>query len=132
MIIQNTSSGAAPEPYVYIVSSAYASLPAPGNRVAPADAANMPTLVSAGSPSIAILTSAGAHHYRFVGMKIRPATGVSTNGIVRIGSGETSLANLPYVIIFDRCYLPGDPTVGGVRGIAINCALCALIVSYFA
>src|SRR5438477_3719381 len=128
MILTMTSRGE--RNWVYIVSSAYASLPSPGNRVGPADAANMYEIVGAGAPHIAIQTAANAHHYRFVGAKIRPAAGQFATSLIRIGAGETSLSQLPSNIIFDRCLIPGDPTVGGRRGIALNGVSCAVIDSY--
>ena len=116
--------------WIYIRSSAYASLPAPGNRVSPANAANMATIAGTGSPVIAVTTQAGAHHYRFVGIEIKPAAGKFSYGIVDMGSSATSLAQLPHDIVFDRCYIHGDPAVGGRRGIALNSAASAVIDSY--
>jgi len=46
------------------------SLPRPGRRVDPAQATAMPKLVAA-SGSV-ITTVPGAHHYRFLGIEIRP------------------------------------------------------------
>src|SRR5207245_7220395 len=80
--------------------------------------------------SNAILTNAQAHNYRFVGIEIRPATGLFVTNLVAIGSGETSLANLPHDITFDRCYVHGDPIAGGRRGIAMNGASVAVVDSY--
>ena len=116
--------------WIYIRSSAYASLPAPGNRVSPANAASMATIAGAGSPVVALQTLAGAHHYRFVGIEIKPAAGKFSYGIIQLGNGETSLAQLPHDIVFDRCYIHGDPTIGGRRGIALNSASTAVIDSY--
>jgi len=78
----------------------------------------------------AIQTNAQAHHYRFVGIEIRPAAGQFVFNLVNIGNGETSLANLPHDISFDRCYVHGDPIVGGRRGIAMNGASVAVVDSY--
>ena len=116
--------------WIYIRSSAYASLPPPGTRVSIADAANMPKIVGTTAGINAILTNAQAHNYRFVGIEIRPATGLFITNLVAIGGGETSLANLPHDITFDRCYIHGDPTVGGRRGIAMNGASVAVVDSY--
>src|SRR5437879_5833717 len=46
-----------------------------------------------------------------------------------VGAGETSAAALPPDLIFDRCFIHGDPTVGGRRGIAMNSASTAVIDS---
>ena len=48
------------------------------NRVSPANAANMATLVGAGSPVIALGTQDGAHHYRFIGIEFKPGAGTFT------------------------------------------------------
>lgn len=116
--------------WIYIQSSAYASLPAPGTRVSKADAANMPKIVGTTAGTNAIRTNAQAHNYRFVGIEIRPAAGQFVTNLVAIGGGETSLASLPHDITFDRCYIHGDPKVGGRRGIAMNGASIAVVDSY--
>ena len=117
--------------WIYIVSSNYSSLPSPGNRVALTDKPNMPTIISPyGSAGIGIQTATGAHHYRFVGIEIKPQTGIFMYALIGIGNGETSLSNLPHDITVDRCYLHGDTTVGTVRGVAMNGANIAVIDSY--
>jgi hypothetical protein len=115
--------------WIYIQSSAMSSLPPPGTRVSPADANNMPKIISPGN-STAIQTAARAHHYRFVGIEFRPAAGQFVYGLVTIGNNESSLADLPSDITFDRCFVHGDPGVGGRRGIALNGARSAVIDSY--
>ena len=145
--------------WVTLLSSAAASLPATGRRVSPADAGAMPKL-EAGSQSV-IATAAGAHHYRFIGLEIRPgppatrsvhkalgwlqqmwrgsgdrepavatAQAVFLENLVNLGNADTSIATLPHHIIFDRCYLHGDPLVGARRGVAMNGADIAVIDSY--
>jgi hypothetical protein len=116
--------------WIYIRSSAYASLPPPETRVSIADAVNMPKIVGTAAGTNAIRTNAQAHNYRFVGIEIRPAAGQFVSTLVAIGGGETSLANLPHDITFDRCYIHGDPSVGGRRGIAMNGASVAVVDSY--
>jgi hypothetical protein len=115
--------------WIYIRSSAYASLPPPGTRVSPADAANMPKIVGPSNVSV-IQTASQAHNYRFVGIEFRPAAGQFITTLIKIGNNETSVANLPRDITFDRCYVHGDPTVGGRRGIAMNGASIAVVDSY--
>jgi hypothetical protein len=105
-------------------------LPQPGVRVGVVNAVAMPKLVSR---SGAVVTATrGAHHYRFIGVELRPATGVFLYNLVLLGDGETSLNELPHHIIFDRCYLHGDPQAGTRRGIALNGAQLAVIDSYLA
>ena len=116
--------------WIYIRSSAEASLPAPGNRVAPAMANLMPKII-AGSGSSAITTANGAHHFRFIGIEVRPPTNTFIDNLISLGSGnESSLANQPHHIIFDRSYVHGDPTAGSRRGFAFNGMHLAVIDSY--
>jgi hypothetical protein len=124
--------------WIYVRSSAIASLPAPGTRVSPAHAALMPKIVSPNSAP-AIRADFGAHHYRFVGIEI--ATTWSTRsgtqlGVVVLGDDvngnlATSVAQLPHDITFDRCYVHGTPTGNVRRGLVANTAHTAVIDSYF-
>jgi hypothetical protein len=72
----------------------------------------------------------GAHHYRFVGLEIAPADGVFLHALVELGRNETEPGALPHHIVFDRCYLHGDPKRGARRGIAMNSRETAVIDSY--
>ena len=116
--------------WIYIRSSAYASLPPPGTRVSIADSVFMPKIVGTAAGGDAIHTNAQAHNYRFVGIEIGPAVGQYISSLVDIGNGETSLAALPHDITFDRCYIHGDPIAGGRRGVAMNGAAVAVVDSY--
>ena len=88
------------------------------------------------TPSVnpAIVTEPGAHHYRFVGLEIRPA---STSNkyvfdLVRLGSGSaTSISEQAYDIVFDRVYIHGHAKSGAKRGIALNSGDTAIRNSYF-
>src|SRR5207245_9539368 len=104
----------------HIQSSPDPRLPTPGTRDTIEDATNMPKIVATAAGGTAIQTNPQAHNYRFVGIEIRPAAGQFLYSLVAIGSGETSLANLPHDITFDRCYVHGDPIVCGRRGIPMN------------
>ena len=74
----------------------------------------------------------GAHHYRFVGIELAPTAGTWLNAVVQLGDDEPSLDLLPHDIIFDRCYLHGDPVKGSRRGIALNSRRSAVVNSYLA
>ena len=107
-----------------------ASLPAEGTRVTPAYAPMLPRIVVTGAVP-AVQTASGAHHYRFIGVEFRPAAGVDVNALIDLGSGSaTDVATLAHHIIIDRCYVHGDPRVGGKRGIQLNSATTAIIDSY--
>lgn len=142
--------------WITVESSAVASLPPPGTRVTPADSVFMPKLVA--SSGSVIETAPQAHGYRFIGIEIAPSTAVSDpptagwrgwlshawrsvadpeeakgvflDNLVQLGENDTTASSLPNHIIFDRCYLHGDPQVGGLRGIAMNSAYTAVIDSY--
>ncbi len=129
-LLPNKTSGSG---WIYIQSSNYSSLPAPGTRVGPTDAVNMPKIVvSSIGGGAALQTATGAHHYRFVGIEVTPLAGNFIYNLVQLGAGETMLTNLPHDIVFDRCYFHGDPTQGSRRGIAMNAARVAIVDSYFA
>lgn len=108
-------------------STSESSLPE-GTRATPSHATGMPKLVAAHG---SVLTVApGAHHYRFVRIEIQPREGVFLYNLVLLGHNETSVENLPHHIIFDRCYLHGDPKKGTRRGIAMNGRYIAVVDSY--
>jgi hypothetical protein len=111
-------------------ATADSNLPPPGTRVTPAHAAVMPKLQGPNTQA-AITTAAGAHHYRFVGVEFRPASGMYTYGLIVLGTAqESTVSVLPSNIIFDRCYIHGDTATGGKRGIALNSRSTAIIDSH--
>jgi len=118
--------------WVYVTSSAYANLPSPDSRVSPADAANMPNITGTSTGVTALQTASGAHQFRFVGVEFKPTPGSFLVNLITLGNGESSVATLPSDIIFDRCYIHGDPTIGGRRGVAMNGTRIAVINSYVA
>src|SRR5205807_2531733 len=120
--------------WIYVRSSAPDSaLPFPGNRIDPSHAPQMPKIVvgpDAVSHHGAIVTVPGAHHFRFVGIEVAPTPGALVNNVIELGWGETTVDAVPHDIIFDRCYIHGDPAAGGARGIFMNAASTAVIDSY--
>jgi len=133
-----------------ILRSSSAYLRPLGTPVTPVDARFMAKLEASSGPVLS--TAPGAHHYRLVGLEIRPGgasgttlhrvlrwlrpsaqsagTGTFLENLVLLGSGDTSTDTLPHHIIFDRCYIHGDPVVGARRGIAMNSSYTAVIDSY--
>ena len=105
------------------------SLPSPGVRIDPSYAGALATLAAGSGPVVA--TAPGAHHYRFLGIEIRPQEGTFLHNLVDLGSTGTSVSSLPHDIVFERCYLHGDPVRGTRRGIALNSRDTAIIDSYF-
>jgi hypothetical protein len=123
--------------WIYIQSSALASLPPPGTRVAPAQASLMPRIQSGNIFYPAIITAAGAHHYRFVGIEITTSFADTSSTISNLISLEafeeqTELSEVPTDIVFDRCYIHGTPTGNVRRAIAMQSARTAVIDSYLA
>ena len=135
------------------------ALPPEGRRVDPTHAESMATLQATQDPVVS--AEPGASHYRFEGIRIRPATtggslaarwvywarsvaaGVERDdrppadapflyNLVSLGTEEARIEDLPHHIVFDRCYLHGDPVVGARRGIALNSRHTAIVNSYLA
>ena len=116
--------------WITIRTSAEDKLPAPGIRVEPSMAPLMPRLES--DVESVITTEPGAHHYRLVGLEIRPKPGAFLYNLVALGASERSLDALPHHIVIDRCYLHGDPRRGTRRGVALNGREIAVLDSYLA
>jgi len=115
--------------WIYVVSSNLASLPAPGQRVGPNDAQNMPRILAPANMS-ALTSLANSHHFRFVGIEFAPVSSARIYTLVAIGNSDTSPMTLPDHIVFDRCYVHGDPTVNDRRGIEMDGAYVAVVDSY--
>src|SRR5947208_661899 len=111
-------------------SAADSTLPPPGTRITGAYAGPaLPKIVVGAGVGGALRTASGAHHFRFIGIEFAPTPGAFVYSLIELGAGETSAAALPHDPIFDRCFIHGDPTVGGRRGIAMNSAATAVIDS---
>ncbi|MBI4472558.1 MAG: hypothetical protein HY646_07805, partial [Acidobacteria bacterium] len=116
---------------IVIRSSALSNLPE-GRRVSPADAVHMPKITAA-SGGAAIRSAAGAHHYRFIGIEMKPSPGAYLYNVVALqpeGGEWRSMTDMPHDFFFDRCYIHGDPNAGSRRGIAMNAANVQVTNSY--
>ncbi len=103
--------------------------PGPGTRVQPTHAAKMATLVS--RRGSVIIAEPRAHHFRFIGLEIRPSDGAYLREIVQLGDNSARVVeDLPHHIIVDRCFIHGDPVRGSRRGVFMNGRHLALIDSY--
>jgi hypothetical protein len=122
--------------FITIQSSAMNSLPPEGYRVTPAMAQFMPKLINPGFDEPALLTEAGAHHYRIIGVEIRPGTNNPDNfmnDLVRLGSGDSdqnTLAKVPHNIIIDRCYIHGLTNSFLKNGISLQSTETQIINSH--
>jgi len=122
--------------WIYVKSSAYSKLPAPGTRVSPRDSANMPKIVTP-NVSQALRFKDGANYWRFVGVEIYSASTCSppncTMGVKYFGMVATFSyppVKLPDHIVFDRVYVHGDDTHDVQGGIAGNMTNVAVVDSY--
>ena len=124
--------------WIYIVSSALSSLPAPGTQVSTTDAVNMPKIVT---PNVAAALTfvAGSSYYRLVGLEITSAStqGCSPNHNPPLNCFTYMLVDTPYTqyslsdsITVDRCYLHGVPNIDVQRAIVANISNFAVIDSY--
>ena len=121
--------------YITVRSSAPDdALPGDGVRVTPASAGAMPKIVTPGGGEPALKTAPGAHHFRFVGVEFKPSgSGALVYDLVRLGEERHTQNNLdavPHHLIFDRCYIHGDPTGTLKRGVALNSAHTEIVNSY--
>lgn len=135
-----------------IITTDDATLPAPGTRVTPADAAHMPKILTnqinnaaldftATATSAAACTAApascGGSFYRIVGVEVS-ATGAAINtpgvtfdsALVNVGNDESTVAMMPHDITLDRCYIHGIANTGEIRrGVAFQGVNVAMIDS---
>jgi hypothetical protein len=122
--------------WIIIRSSNILTLPSEGTRVKPADAANMPKIVSPDADP-PIWFNFGAHHYRLAGVEITSATGGAGSYLVVAGyddanhwNNATTLTQLPHDIILGRSYIHGTPAITVRHGVTLNAASVAIIDSY--
>jgi hypothetical protein len=118
--------------WIHIQSASYATLPAPGRRVSPLDAASMPRIVTPNSAPV-FKTQPGASQYRFVGLNIGATLQNQSSTVFNLldfGSDSTSAASLPSDLIVDRCYIHGNASANVRRGVALNSARSAVVDSY--
>lgn len=113
--------------WIVITSDRLRELPA-GRRVNPSHARSMPKLIA--SSRSAIISDPGAHHYRFAGIEVAPASGVFLHNLIELGGEDANLTQVPHHIVFDRAYIHGDARKGGRRGVAVNGRDIAVINSH--
>jgi hypothetical protein len=117
--------------WIRIRSSALSSLPAPGIRVSPKDAANMPKIVAPGSAQ-AFKIAPRANHYRLIGLEVteQPKQSINYGLIMQGDPNDPNAADLPSYITVDRCYIHGQ-ILGHIKfGWQLNGSYLALIDSY--
>jgi hypothetical protein len=121
--------------WIYIMSSTLAKLPE-GKRVSPADAANMPKLVTPKTMPV-FQVNGGANHWRLAGLEITsastyvPPASRSGNGYAYflVGSQFNQQPH-PDSFTIDRCYIHGSDQQDIVTAVQGNAANYAVIDSY--
>jgi hypothetical protein len=123
--------------WIEIITSALASMPPSGNRVGPANTANMAQLSTPNtSPAIQFLPS--SNHWRLIGLEITTSYVSTLNtvyGLVTAGlqsDGSTAInvqAQLPAYLIFDRIYIHGLPTTNTKRAIEMDAQSIGIVDS---
>ncbi len=125
--------------WIYIESSALTTLPPPGTRVSPSDAAHMPRITTQNTGP-AIKFAAGANHYRLIGLEItsnsnqggNPGSNPPSNNFTYFLVGWDSIIGqtLPDSITVDRDYIHGSDIQDVGQGVQCNVTNCAVIDSY--
>ena len=109
--------------------------PATG-RISPADAPLLPKLLSAGFGEAALQTAPGAHHYRLIGIEIRPSNPAAMiYDLVKLGNAtpaQNTLDKVPHHLTLDRCLITAFPFQTLKRGIALHSASTDLTGCYIA
>jgi hypothetical protein len=118
----------------WIIIRSSGTLPEPGTRVTPAQAAQMAKLVSRHPSDPVIRTQAGAHHYRLIGLEVTAAPDATRAGaLVTLGNGgggQNTLDSQPHDLVLDRMYIHGTPTLEFARCVALNSAATAIVDSW--
>jgi hypothetical protein len=124
--------------WIEIQSNMLDSLPLPGNRVGPSNAANM-AKVSTPNTSPALLFLPGSNHWRLMGLEItNSSTSTATTVFNLVLSGYRADASTPNAsqavnpasIIFDRNYIHGFSGANVTRGIGMDGVSMAVVDSY--
>src|SRR2546428_4072573 len=100
--------------WIVIRTGSDTDIPQAGTRVDPGHARAMAKLVA--TSGAVVKTAPGAHHYRLVGLEIRPGEATFLHNLVEIGWAETPAAGLPHPAIVERCYPHRGPRERGGPG----------------
>ena len=115
--------------FITIRTAGDSGLPGEGGRVSPGHASGLAKIrQSGGAP--ALLTAAGAHHWRLVLLEVQ---GTGGGDLVTLGDGsgaQNSMSQIPHDLVVDRVFLHGDASSGQKRGIALNSASTTVTGSY--
>ncbi|HEX7956491.1 MAG TPA: hypothetical protein VF508_06095, partial [Pyrinomonadaceae bacterium] len=128
--------GASEEWITVRTSTPDARLPGGEERVAPAHAPLLPKLLAPGGGEAALQTAPGAHHWRLVGLEIRPARADTlVYDLVKLGDGsaaQDTLEEVPHHLTLDRCLVTAFPTQTLKRGVSLQSAETTIVNSHVA
>ena len=105
----------------FIVITTNTALPPAGTRIDPSYRTRLATIKSPNGAS-ALATATGASYYRVVGVSFDANVGGGGEVIALGRDAQTTLAEVPHHLEFDRVLITGDAAVGQRRGIAVNAA----------
>lgn len=107
------------------------NLPGEGVRITPSYSPILAKIFTPGSNLPAIQALSQSNHYWFKGVEIGVSPTVTAiDTMVMIGQAEASASLVPHDIVFDRCYIHGNPTGGFKRGLNPAGINIALVNSY--
>jgi hypothetical protein len=131
--------------WIVIQSSALDKLPPMGTRIGPADAPNMPRILTQNSQPAIDTAATGdgrdlpVNHYRLIGIEIgavwdtrNPPHGADPEIyiIANFGIGGTAVDKYPHHILIDRCYIHGARTNEVRHGVRFTASHFTVINSY--
>lgn len=133
---QVSPPAAAGTSYVTVRPTNISWLPGPLTRITPALSTNMPKLNAPhGNGSPIVVAGVGRRYLRLLGIEFTKPQGLIMNSLLMIGTDgnapPTAYNQLPDHIIFDRCYLHGNPTDDTTRGILLYGNDISILNSYF-
>ncbi|HYH84246.1 MAG TPA: DUF4214 domain-containing protein [Pyrinomonadaceae bacterium] len=105
-------------------------------RISPSDSPLLPKLLSPGFGEAALQTAPGAHHYRLVGLEIRPSNpATQIFDLVKLGDGssaQNTFDKVPHHLVLDRCLITAFPHQTLKRGISLQSASTDITGCYVA
>ncbi|MBD0326053.1 MAG: hypothetical protein ICV68_06470, partial [Pyrinomonadaceae bacterium] len=128
----NPSTG---DGYITVRTSTPATmLPTEQQRITPSHSALLPKLLSPGQGQPALRTTAGAHHFRFIGIEFSSVSADSQlYELITLGdygTNQDTLSEVPHHLTFDRCFIHAFPAQSLKRGIELNSAHTEIINSH--
>jgi hypothetical protein len=118
--------------YITIRTSDLAGIARDDERLKPALHARALAKIVAPTEKAAVVTEAGAHHYKFIGVEFLPAANARyVYNVIELGSSDyTSLSQFPHHLTFDRCYIHSTGLNRARRGFALNSAETSIVNSH--